>query len=73
MLCTLTNRDDVDFELSEKIIDEQSRLVGTRLADIGKHITGLVVLIQRGDEYIIPDGSVTLKLGDHVLINRDFS
>lgn len=70
MLCTLSNNKDVDFELTEKIIDEQSRLVGATIADVGKHTTGLVVLIHRGDEYIIPDGSVTLELGDHVLINH---
>lgn len=71
MLCALTNSKKVDFELTEKVIDEESLLVGASLADVGKYTTGLVVLIQRGDEYIIPDGSVILKLNDRVFINHD--
>ena len=71
LLCALENKKNTELALYEKIIDEDSLLIGSQLKDIGKYTSGLVVLIQRGDGYIIPDGNVVLKANDRVVINHD--
>ncbi len=70
ILCTLIDEKAIDFELVEKVVDDDSPLVGVKLSEIGKMSQGLVVLIQRGESYIVPDGNVILEKGDHVLLNQ---
>ena len=40
------------------------------LADLPHHPGSLIVLIRRGRDCFIPDGSTRLQAGDHLLINR---
>ena len=71
LLCALENKKDMELSLYEKVIDKDSLLIDMRLKDIGKYTNGLVVLVQRGDGYIIPDGNLVLKVGDRIVINHD--
>ena len=57
---------DETLSLYEKTIKPDSRRVGQRIADYpGK---GLIVLVRRGEENIIPGGDTILRAGDRIVI-----
>lgn len=56
--------------LTEKLITKESPYVGKRLRDSVKHKAALVVLIRRGNRYVIPNGDTRLHSGDLLLIHR---
>ena len=57
---------DTSTSLEEKTIKADSRRVGERIADQpGK---GLIVLVRRGEENIIPSGDTVLQAGDRIVI-----
>lgn len=58
--------EDTDTFLIEKKVKVDSRRVGSRIADYpGK---GLVVMVRRGEENIIPNGDTVLQAGDKLVI-----
>lgn len=57
---------DASTSLEEKTIKPDSLRVGQRIADFpGK---GLIVLVRRGEENIIPSGDTVLEAGDKIVI-----
>lgn len=60
------NYSDETLSLYEKSIKPDSRRVGKPLAEFpGK---GLIVLVRRGEENIIPRGDTILQAGDRIVI-----
>ena len=59
------------IELREIIVgDEDTDYVGKKLSEISKEDEGLVIMIQRGEDVIIPHGDVVIKAGDVLVINE---
>ena len=59
------------IELREIIVgDEDTDYVGKKLSEISKEDEGLVIMIQRGDDVIIPHGDVVIKAGDVLVIDE---
>lgn len=61
--------DDTPIHLTEINIDERHPWNNKRIADI--HIDGeqLIILVQRGERYIIPGGEVIIRQGDQVVLS----
>ncbi len=57
--------------LSEKHVDK--RWDGKTILECSKKQSGLVIMIERGDDIIIPDGQTILQEGDILVINKDKS
>jgi Trk K+ transport system NAD-binding subunit len=53
--------------LQEIIVREHSPVAGKAIFELGLPRDYLVVLIARGDEFLIPNGSIVLKTGDRLL------
>lgn len=70
VLCALEEGDAPNMSLVEKVIDEEDFVPNMTLADLPHRPHSLIVLIQRDGEYIIPDGSTTIRLGDKLLITH---
>ena len=70
LLCALEKKKETELSLFEKMVDEESHLIGNSLKTIDREENGLVVLVQRGEEFIIPDGNLTLEAGDRIVINH---
>lgn len=68
VLCALEEGDTPNPILVEKIIEEDDFVPNMTLADLPHRSHSLIVLIQRDHDYIIPDGSTILQLGDKLLI-----
>ena len=68
VLCALEEGDTPNPILVEKIIEEDDFVPNMTLADLPHRPHSLIVLIQRDHDYIIPDGSTILQLGDKLLI-----
>ncbi len=60
--------EEIDSNLSDILVDEKTLLKGNKLVDMNLPKGTLVMLIKREDEYIIPNGSVELQLGDKLLL-----
>lgn len=58
-----------DVELYERIIEEQDEWEGKTLAEIPNK-NHLVILIQRGEQVIIPTGDAKLQPGDVLVMNK---
>lgn len=69
VLCALEEGGAPDITLVEKVIEKEDLVPHMTLADLPHRPHSLIVLIQRDGEYLIPDGSTSLKLGDKLLIN----
>lgn len=69
VMCTLECDNIPDFYLTEKVLDENDSETGKFLSDLPNRSDSLIILIQRGDEYLIPDGNTILKSKDRLLIN----
>ncbi len=57
----------VDAELIEFIIPFESQVAGRSIVEIGFPSDCLVILIARGDHYIVPSGGTLLEAGDALL------
>lgn len=68
ILCALEEQTP-DITLVEKVIETEDFVPNMTLGDLPPRPHSLIVLIQRDGEYIIPDGSTMLRLGDKLLIN----
>lgn len=53
--------------LTEQELDMQK---GTRISALPRQEGSLIVLIQRGESWLIPDGDTLLKPGDRLLIHH---
>lgn len=61
------------MELHELAVPAGSAAVGRRLVDLHLPPGALVVLISRGEEFTVPQGSTTLEAGDTLLLLADRS
>ncbi|MBQ4198199.1 MAG: hypothetical protein II659_10215, partial [Bacteroidales bacterium] len=52
----------------EKTVKHGSRRVGKRIADVPG--SGIIILVHRGKETIIPNGNTVLYEGDHLVLLR---
>ena len=69
-MCALERHGGTDFCLTERTVEADELTPGATLADLPHHPGSLIVLIRRGHDCFIPDGSTRLQAGDHLLINR---
>jgi cell volume regulation protein A len=57
--------------LKELIIPVDSRLIGKSIVEIGFPPDFLIVLIARGDKFVLPSGGTVLQADDHLLALAD--
>lgn len=60
--------EDVGSTLHEVVCTERTLLGGNHIKDLSLPQGILVMMIKRGNEYIVPNGGVELKLGDILLL-----
>lgn len=58
-------------DLLELVVPAGSAAIGRQVVELGLPKGALIVLIGRGNEHIVPDGSTVLAPGDHLLILAD--
>jgi cell volume regulation protein A len=58
-------------DLVEMEIDAESPSVGRQIVELGLPRGALIVLLVRGDEFVVPTGRTTLEAGDMLLILAD--
>jgi len=58
-------------DIEEMVIGEGSVICGKRIVDLPFPKSALVVLLSRGDEYLVPRGGTVLRAGDGVLVLAD--
>ena len=63
--------DEVGGSLREVLCTEELLQRGTHIRDLSLPPGTLVMMVKRGDRYIVPNGSVELKLGDRLLFIAD--
>lgn len=56
--------------LTEKVVEPSDLTGSARLADLPHRPGALIVLLQRGEEYLIPNGDTVLQPGDLLIINN---
>lgn len=61
-------RPEIDADLTEVIIPFESVAVGKSIVELGLPDDCLIVLIVRGDSYIVPSGGTVLESGDVLLV-----
>lgn len=59
--------DEIDSQLEDKTLTAEMLVNGNRLADMDIPKGTLVMLVKRGNEFIIPNGQVELHVGDKLL------
>lgn len=59
--------DDIDSQLMDQTLTEEMLVKGNRLMDMDIPRGTLVMLVKRGNEFIIPNGQVELQVGDKLL------
>lgn len=62
-------RDNHDIVLRKHEIEEDSELLGKRIADITLDFGSLIILVIRGRKTIIPDGRTVIKQNDTLVIS----
>ena len=72
VLSARANRVAKDVELSELLLEEGNAWIGNRLSVISLGTGGLVVMVQRGEDVVIPNGGTELREGDVLVIKEDF-
>ena len=72
-MCSMECKQVPDLFLTEKLIEKNDLHADSTLADVSGHSTSLIIMIQRGEEYLIPDGATVLKEGDRLIIHRQVS
>lgn len=60
--------EEIDTHLNDITLTEDMLTVGNRLADMNISKGTLVMLIKRGNEFIIPNGQIELHAGDKLLV-----
>lgn len=60
--------DEINSSLKDIIVTKEMITNGDRLADMRLPKGTLVMIIKRGSEYIVPNGSVSLHIGDKLLL-----
>ena len=64
----------IDFEeyynMTELVLTKKLLSKGTTLSELSGEIDALVMLIIRGDDFIIPNGETTLYVGDTLVLNN---
>lgn len=60
--------EEIDTHLDDITLTEDMLTVGNRLADMNIPKGTLVMLIKRGNEFIIPNGQIELHAGDKLLV-----
>lgn len=73
VMCSMECKQVPDLFLTEKLIEKNDLHADSTLADVSGHSTSLIIMIQRGEEYLIPDGATVLKEGDRLIIHRQVS
>ncbi|MDD5890956.1 MAG: potassium/proton antiporter [Bacteroidales bacterium] len=68
VLCARSFQDHGTDNLIQHSLSEDSKWAGRRVCDYPKQGGALLVLIQRGDERIIPNGNTILKAGDVLVL-----
>jgi cell volume regulation protein A len=65
--------DGVDTEVVELIVPYQSAAAGKSLVELALPPDSLIVLISRGDDFLVPSGGTLLQEGDTILVlaNKD--
>ena len=71
LILSATTPDVVEgIMLVEIPLTAESRCTGKLLSEIPKKPNELVIMIQRGDKVIIPNGNIRLQEGDLLVVNR---
>lgn len=60
--------EEINSSLNDMTVTEEMLINGDRLADMKLPKGTLVMIIKRGDEYIVPNGTVNLHIGDKLLL-----
>ena len=60
--------DEIDSQLEELVVSEPMLANGNRLMDMRFPKGHLVMIIKRGDKFIIPNGQLELKIADKLLL-----
>lgn len=61
-------REGIDAELTDTIVPYNSEAVGKRIGDLNVPPECLIVLISRGDKFVIPSGATVIEGGDVFLV-----
>lgn len=59
-----------EVKLTEIVLDDSSRRIGKSISELKLDEGKLVIMIQRDDDIVIPNGSTTLKSGDKLVITQ---
>ena len=70
VLCALEQDKAPAAALTEKVVNGQDLPESRRLADLPRRAGALIVLIRRGQDYLIPNGDTVLEDGDLLVINN---
>ena len=60
--------DEIDSELSDLTVTQEFLETGDTLKDISLPQGTLVMIVKRGQEFLIPNGSLKLHVGDKLLL-----
>lgn len=60
--------DEIDSDLCDMTVTEEILRSGETLKDMNLPQGTLVMIVKRGDEYLIPNGSLKLRVGDKLLL-----
>ena len=60
--------EEIDSQLNDVIVSESMIADGNRLADMNIPKGTLVILVKRGDEFLIPNGQMVMCVGDKLLL-----
>ena len=60
--------EEIDTQLRDVTLSAEDLLGGNRLADMNLPAGTLVMLVKRGNEFMIPNGSLELHVGDKLLV-----
>lgn len=60
--------EEIDTQLRDVTLSAEDLLDGNRLADMNLPAGTLVMLVKRGNEFMIPNGSLELHVGDKLLV-----
>ena len=60
--------EEINSSLHDMTVTEEMLINGNHLVDMRLPKGTLVMIIKRGDEYIVPNGTVTLHIGDKLLL-----
>lgn len=63
--------DEIDSSLHDVVVTAAMLEHGDRLADMKLPVGTLVMIVKRGDEFIVPNGSLHLHPGDKLLVISD--